>query len=316
MTQDVTTRRVAVLVGGWSDESDVSRSSGREVAQALREAGFETVDILDVADQDFVSDLSRGRYDVAFVAMHGKYGEDGCIQGLLEILHIPYTFSGVLSSAMAMDKDVAKAVYRREGLPTAKGVLFPSGHELTDEEADTLVERLGLPMFVKPAGNGSSFGVTHVTDRDQLAEALRRASSSGSALVEEAVAGTEITVPVIGNENPMALPIIEIVTGADFYDVKVKYEPSELHHVIPARLPEETAERARELAVRAHVALGCRGCSRSDFIVRDDGTPVILETNTIPGMTAASLMPDSARHAGISFAELCRRFVEYALEDV
>lgn len=315
MTLDVTTRKVAVLVGGWSDESDVSRSSGREVAQALREAGFKTVDLLDVADSDFVSSLSGGGYDVAFVAMHGKYGEDGCIQGLLEILHIPYTFSGVLSSAMAMEKDVAKAVYRREGLPIADGVLFPRGHELTDEEADELVERLGLPMFVKPAGNGSSFGITHVTDESQLAEAVREASVDCNALVEEAVQGIEVTVPVIGNENPVALPIIEVVTGADFYDVKVKYEPSELHHVIPARLSDDVADRVRDIAVSAHVALGCRGCSRSDFIIRDDGTPVILETNTIPGMTAASLMPDSARHAGISFPELCRRFVEYALED-
>lgn len=316
MTLDVTTRRVAVLVGGWSDESDVSRSSGREVAQALREAGFKTVDLLDVADADFVSSLSGGNYDVAFVAMHGKYGEDGCIQGLLKILHIPYTFSGVLSSAMAMEKDVAKTVYRREGLPIADGVLFSRGHELTDEEADELVEQLGLPLFVKPAGNGSSFGITHVTDRGQLAEAVREAATDSNALVEEAVQGIEVTVPVIGNKEPVALPIIEVVTGADFYDVKVKYEPSELHHVIPARLAEDVADRVRELAVRAHVALGCRGCSRSDFIVRDDGTPVILETNTIPGMTAASLMPDSARHAGISFSELCRRFVEYALEDV
>ena len=316
MTQDVTTRKIAVLVGGWSDESDVSRSSGREVAQALREAGFAEVDLLDVADAGFVSELSEGNYDVAFVAMHGKYGEDGCIQGLLEILHIPYTFSGVLSSAMAMEKDVAKAVYKRVGLPIADGVMFPRGHELTDGEADDLVGRLGLPLFVKPAGNGSSFGVTHVTSKEQLAEAVRQASSDSNALVEEAVQGMEITVPVIGNENPIALPIIEVVTGSEFYDVKVKYEPSELHHVIPARLSDDVAERAREFAIQAHVALGCRGCSRSDFIVRDDGTPVILETNTIPGMTAASLMPDSARHAGISFAELCRRFVEYALEDV
>lgn len=315
MTQDVTTCRVAVLVGGWSDESDVSRSSGREVAQALREAGFDTVDLLDVADSDFVQNLSTGDYDVAFVAMHGKYGEDGCIQGLLEILHIPYTFSGVLSSAMAMEKDVAKAVYKREGLPIAEGVLIARGHEMSDEEADELVGRLGLPLFVKPAGNGSSFGVTHVTEKRQLAEAVRLASADSNALVEEAVQGMEVTVPVIGNENPTALPIIEVVTGSDFYDVKVKYEPSELHHVIPARLSDDVAGRVRELAVRAHVALGCRGCSRSDFIVREDGTPVILETNTIPGMTAASLMPDSARHAGISFAELCRRFVEYALED-
>ena len=259
MTQDVTTRKVAVLVGGWSDESDVSRSSGREVAQALREAGFDSVDLLDVADSDFVTNLSGGNYDVAFVAMHGKYGEDGCIQGLLEILHIPYTFSGVLSSAMAMEKDVAKAVYKRVGLPIADGVMLPRGYELNDGEAEELVERLGLPLFVKPAGNGSSFGVTHVTEKDQLAEAVRKASADCNALVEEAVQGTEITVPVIGNEDPVALPIIEVVTGAEFYDVKVKYEPSELHHVIPARLSDDIANRARELAIQAHVALGCRG---------------------------------------------------------
>ena len=132
--------------------------------------------------------------------------------------------------------------------------------------------------------------------------------------IESCVEGTEITVPVVGNEEPEALPVVEIVTNAEFYDLKVKYEPSELHHVIPARIPEESYARAQELAIRAHQALGCRGASRSDFIVRADGTPVILETNTIPGMTEMSLLPDSARHAGISFPDLCKRFVELALE--
>ena len=316
MTTDVTARRVAVLAGGWSDERDVSMRSAQEVATALRQAGFAYVDLLDVAADNFINDISAGNYDVAFVAMHGKYGEDGCIQGLLEVLHIPYTFSGVRASSMAMEKDVAKTVYRRVGLPVADDVTL-AGHKMpTEDQLDDIVGQLGLPLFVKPSGNGSSFGITRVTSREELGEAIRHAHEGGSSvIVEEAVEGTEITVPVIGNANPMALPIVEVVTGAAFYDVKVKYEPSELHHVIPARLPEPVYQRAQDLAIQAHRALGCRGCSRSDFIVRSDGVPVILETNTIPGMTAASLMPDSARHAGIEFSDLCRRFVELALED-
>lgn len=314
---DVTQCRVAVLAGGWSDEREISLSSGRACARALGEAGFEGVRLLDVADPRFVHDFLEGGYDVAFVAMHGRHGEDGCVQGLLEVLHVPYTFSGVLASAVATEKGMAKQVYRAAGIPTPEDVSLPEGHVPSDEECDELVERLGLPLFVKPCANGSSYGITRVTAVSQLAEAVRTAAAGGQrVLVEACVAGTEITVPVIGNDDLQALPVIEVVMGdgADFYDLTVKYEPSELHHVIPVRLPEGVAERAQELAVRAHKALGCRGASRSDFIVTADGTPYILETNTIPGMTETSLLPDSARHAGISFPELCRRFVAWALE--
>lgn len=315
MCKDVTSNKIAVLAGGWSDERDVSMSSGKEVRHALQEAGFSQVDLLDVAQDDFMERLMGGAYDVAFVAMHGKYGEDGCVQGLLEVLHIPYTFSGVLASALAMAKDVTKTVYERAGIPTAAGVTLMDGEEVSEERLDEIVEELGLPVFVKPASNGSSFGISHVLDRSSLREAVNKAAlTGGHVLIEAAIVGEEITVPVIGNDKPRALPIIEVVTGADFYDEKVKYEPSELHHVIPARLSEDVVARASELAERAHVALGCRGCSRSDFIVAADGTPYILETNTIPGMTAASLLPDSARHAGIEFSELCKYFVELALE--
>ena len=168
---------------------------------------------------------------------------------------------------------------------------------------------------MKPAANGSSFGISRVTDRTALNGAIASAGTAGGrVLVEECVEGIEITVPVVGNEDAHALPIVEIVTGAEFYDLKVKYEPSSLHHVIPARLEPGVYARAQELAVRAHRALGCSGCSRSDFIVTPAGEPVILETNTIPGMTANSLLPDSARHGGIEFPELCARFVELALE--
>lgn len=315
MSNDVTAKSVVVLAGGWSDEREVSLNSGREVVAALHEAGFERVDMLDVAAPSFLETMIRGGYDVAFVAMHGRYGEDGCVQGLLEILHIPYTFSGVLASSIAMEKDATKALYRRAGITVPDDVLIDAGESPTDAELNDIVETLGLPLFVKPAGNGSSFGITRVVTRDELGMAIRKASlTGGRVLVESAVEGIEITVPVLGNADAHALPVVEIVTGADFYDEKVKYEPSELHHVIPARLPEDVYARVQDIAIRAHVAIGCRGCSRSDFIVRADGTPVILETNTIPGMTSASLLPDSARHGGIEFPELCKRFVELALQ--
>lgn len=315
MMNEITNKKVAVLAGGWSDEREVSLSSGKEVEAALREAGFKDVVLLDIAADDFIAKMAAAKFDVAFVALHGEYGEDGCIQGLLEILHIPYTFSGVRASSMAMEKDVAKAVFARVGIPFAKGVTFERGYVPSEAELDEVVGELGLPLFVKPANNGSSYGITHVKERSELALAICTAAETGGrVLVETAVQGTEITVPVLGNEDAHALPIIEIDTGADFYDLKVKYEPAELHHKIPARIPEDVYARAQELAVLAHKALGCRGCSRSDFIVTPEGEPVILETNTIPGMTAASLLPDSARHDGIEFPELCKRFVELALE--
>ena len=308
-------KRVVVIGGGWSDEREISLESATECQAALKEAGFATVDLLDLAARDFIARLMGGGYDVAFVALHGRYGEDGSVQGLLDILHIPYTFSGVAASAAAAEKQIAKAVFKEAGIPVPEGVDVPAGAELSEKCVDSLVERLGLPLFVKPAANGSSFGITRVTERAQLNEAIAQAGAAGGrVLVESCVEGTEITVPVLGNEDAHALPIVEIVTGAEFYDLKVKYEPSSMHHVIPARLEAGVYARAQELAVRAHRALGCRGCSRSDFIVRADGTPVILETNTIPGMTAQSLLPDSARHGGIEFPELCTRFVEYALE--
>ena len=313
---NITSKRVCVLAGGWSDEREVSLMSGKEVAKALKEAGFKTVDLIDIQDMGFVNVLVKGGYDVAFVAMHGRFGEDGCIQGLLEVMHIPYTFSGVLASSVAMEKDITKHVYRRANIPVAKDVVLEDPKNVTETELDEIVEALGLPLFVKPVANGSSFGVTLVKSRDELSAAIERASQEdGHVLIEESITGDEITVPVIGNKPARALLPIEVVTGADFYDERVKYEPTELHHVIPARLDQDVLDRACEYAVRAHEAIGCKGCSRSDFIVTADGTPVILETNTIPGMTSASLLPDSARHAGISFPELCTKFVELALED-
>ena len=314
-TEELKSLRVVVLCGGWSDERDVSITSGTECRRALLESGFKKVDLLDIAEDRFAEKLAGGNYDVAFPALHGRFGEDGCIQGMLEVMHIPYAFSGVFASAVATQKEAAKVLYAKAGIRTPRGVCLPAGAQLTQEQKDALVSKLGLPLFVKPSGNGSSFGITRVTESAKLQEAVDLAGSEGErVLIEECVVGTEITVPVIGNADPHALPIVEIVTGADFYDVKVKYEPAELHHVIPARLAPAVYAKAQDAAVAAHKALGCAGCSRSDFIVTEMGEPVILETNTIPGMTPASLLPDSARHGGIEFPELCAKFIELAVE--
>ena len=314
-TEELKSLRVVVLCGGWSDERDVSITSGTECRRALLESGFKKVDLLDIAEDRFAEKLAGGNYDVAFPALHGRFGEDGCIQGMLEVMHIPYAFSGVFASAVATQKEAAKVLYAKVGIRTPRGVDLPAGAQLTQEQKDALVSKLGLPLFVKPSGNGSSFGITRVTESAKLQEAVDLAGSEGErVLIEECVVGTEITVPVIGNADPHALPIVEIVTGADFYDVKVKYEPAELHHVIPARLAPAVYAKAQAAAVAAHKALGCAGCSRSDFIVTEMGEPVILETNTIPGMTPASLLPDSARHGGIEFPELCAKFIELAVE--
>ncbi len=304
--------RIALLWGGWSDERPISMESATACLGALRDAGFSSVEMLDVAESATIRRLVDGDFDLAFVAMHGPFGEDGCIQGLLEVLHIPYTFSGVLASSMASDKAISRWVYEESSIPIAKGLSVADASKAT---VARILSALELPLFVKPAVNGSSHGVSKVSVAEDLPAALEFAlQSSSHAVVEEAVSGMEITVPVIGGKEPKALPVIEVVTGAEFYDIKVKYEPSELHHVIPARLPERIISRAQELAIRAHTALGCWGASRSDFIVTPDGTPVILETNTIPGMTATSLLPDSAARSGMPFSELVTHLVEWALE--
>lgn len=312
MIGNVAECKVALLCGGWSSEREVSLASARECSSALTQAGFTQVDTLDVADPAFVHTIADGGYDVAFVALHGRYGEDGCVQGFLELLGIPYTFSGVLASAVASDKAMAKDIYREHGIPTPKDVCLFANEPV---QTKVVVEAVGLPAFVKPVSNGSSYGVTRVEREEDLDAAIAEAFRFGDrVLVEQAVEGTEITVPVLGNEHPDALPAVEIRCESGFYDLEAKYEDPAKHHVIPPALPQPTITRAQELACRAHVALGCSGASRSDFIVTAEGLPYMLETNVVPGMTAESLMPDAARRAGTGFSELCRRLVELALE--
>lgn len=304
---------VVVLAGGISDERDVSVSSGENVVKALEEQGYHDVDMLDPAEPSFLDDIRSGAYDVAFIALHGKGGEDGTIQSVLEFLHIPYTGSGVSASACAADKDISKAIYIRAGIPVAKGILISEDDEVDPE---MVVSQLGSELFVKPALNGSSYGVSPVHGATGLPRAIEIAlQHSSKALVEECLVGTEITVGVFEGEELAALPIVEIRKQADaeFYDLDVKYsDPSNVHR-IPAQISDDDYAEAQRLACLAHTALGCRGFSRSDFIVTDHG-PVILETNTIPGMTDRSLYPDEIRHTSMTFGDVCDRLIELALK--
>ncbi len=249
--------------------------------------------------------------DVVFIALHGVWGEDGRIQGLLDTLGIPYTGSGVLASALAMDKAMAKRVLASAGLDVPRDAVVrgAAGDDLARAAA------VGLPAFVKPVASGSSVGAAIVRRPEELAPAIEAAlREDDRALVEEYVQGRELTVAVIGNDQPRALPVIEIVTKHPFFDYGAKYDAGESEEIVPARIPDEVARRTQALALRAHAALDCRGMSRTDFVWSADRL-VVLEVNTIPGMTANSLLPKAAAAAGIPFGELLERLIGWALED-
>lgn len=303
--------RVALLAGGKSGESEVSLASGKGAGEALEEAGFD-VTYFDPAEKEDLKRLIDGPFDVAFLCLHGKYGEDGTVQGLLETIGLPYIGSGVWSSALAMDKVKAKLYYDKEGIPTPPSVSLQAGNAF---DVDEIVEKLGAHCVVKPGTEGSALGVFIVEGAPAVSEAIEKVFEIDSeVLIERYIKGKELTVAVIGNETPEALPIIEIVPKSDFYDYESKYAPGGSQHICPAPLPEETTRMVQDLAVRAHKALSCEGVSRTDFILEEDGVCWTLETNTIPGMTGTSLLPDAARAAGISFPELCTRLVRYALD--
>ncbi|BAS26127.1 D-alanine--D-alanine ligase family protein [Limnochorda pilosa] len=304
--------RVGVVCGGPSAEAEVSRVSGRGVAEALR-ATYEDVVVLEL-EPSISGRLQEERVDVVFPVLHGPPGEDGCFQGLLEILGLPYVGSGVLASACAMDKVTAKRLFRASGLPVAREVVVAPA-ERPAEAAERVRAELGADVVVKPARQGSAVGVGFGHD-GTLEEALAQALHFGDAvLVEERVRGKEITVAVLERDDRVeALPVIEIRTPpGSWYDYPHRYTPGWSEHVIPAPLPEATYARTQEVACLAHQALGCRDLSRVDFVVPDSGEPVLLEVNTIPGMTPTSLYPDAARAAGISFEQLVAHLVERAL---
>jgi D-alanine-D-alanine ligase len=250
--------------------------------------------------------------DVVLIALHGTWGEDGRIQGLLDTIGVPYTGSGVLASALAMDKEVAKQVLAAAGLDVPRGVVVTG---ITESDLE-LARSVGLPVFVKPVASGSSVGASIVAQAADLPSAINLALKYDlRALVEEQIKdGRELTVAVIGNDDLTPLPVIEILTKRAFFDYSAKYDAGESEEVCPADVPPDVAKRAQDLALRAHRALRCRGMSRADFMWSGDRM-VVLEVNTIPGMTANSLLPKAARAAGIGFGDLLARFIDWALED-
>jgi D-alanine-D-alanine ligase len=260
--------------------------------------------------------MDGDRPDVALICLHGRYGEDGTIQGMLELLDIPYTGSGVLASALAMSKVMAKKVYRVDGIPTPPDVTLRGRadaeaylHALREDRAP-----VACPAVVKPSAQGSTIGISIVRNPADMAAALDTALAyDEEVLVEQFVEGIEITGPVLGNRDLEALPLVEIVPSGGFYDYEAKYTPGATEEIVPARLTPEQTRLAQDLAMRSHRALGCRGFSRTDMLVAADGIWV-LETNTIPGMTPTSLLPRSAAAAGISFPQLLDRMIQLALE--
>ena len=293
--------KVVVLMGGPSREREVSLSSGRECATALRSEGFDVHEV--DAGEDVAQKLRDLAPDVVFNALHGRWGEDGCVQGILEWLHIPYTHSGVLASALAMDKQRSKEVYRRNGLPIVDSILAPKG--------DVCARHMMAPPYVvKPNAEGSSVGVYLVMDGANTPPQLD-AAMPDIVMVEAFAKGRELTTTVLGDR---ALGVTEIITDG-WYDYDAKYAPGGSRHVIPAQLPDEITAACLEYALRAHDALGCKGMSRTDFRWDDtrglDGL-VLLETNTQPGMTPTSLAPEQAAYVGMSFGSLCRWLVEDA----
>ena len=302
-----TTKHVAVLMGGWSAERPVSLVTGRGCAEALRDEGFKVSEI-DVG-RDIADVLSRLKPDVCFNALHGQWGEDGCIQGLLEVLGIPYTHSGLLASAVAMHKERAKAVFRTAGLPVV-GSTVVSRHEAAKGQV------MNPPYVIKPVNQGSSVGVFIIRQGDNRPPSELTSPDwhlGEDVMVEEYVPGRELTVAVMDGK---ALGVTDIVPKTEFYDFDAKYAPGGSVHVIPAKIHKTAYDQALDIAQRAHAALGCRGVSRTDLrydtTKGEPGRMVILEVNTQPGMTPTSLVPEQAAFNGISYGALCRWIVEDA----
>ena len=300
-------RKIAVLMGGTSAERDVSLSTGKQILGALDETRYAFTS-LDTAEMPaLLKSLAEDRPDVAVIALHGKGGEDGTLQGLLDLLSIRYTGSGVLASALAMDKAMSKRVL------TAAGVLMPQ--DTTLRRGETLVGEIALPCIVKPNALGSTIGMAIARTSAEISPAVEAAFGyDDTVLIEQFITGTEITVPILGNAELEVLPIVEIVPKGGFYDYDAKYTAGATDEIVPARISETLAAEARRIAQLCHRTLGCRGMSRTDMIITPEGQIYTLEVNTIPGMTPTSLLPRSAEAAGYTFAQLLDRLIALALD--
>ena len=296
--------RVAVLMGGWSAEREISLMSGEAVLQALLRRSVDAHSV-DADKRNLVRQLSAGDFDRAFIVLHGRGGEDGVIQAVLEMLEIPYTGSGVMASALAMDKWRTKLLWQAAAIPGAP-------YELLNDRSDPeeVVARLGLPLFIKPACEGSSIGITKVKSAAALQPAYQEARRYDEVVLAEAfIAGAEVQFPVLGRQ---VLPSVRVETPCEFYDYQAKYFRDDTRYACPS-LPPEQEQALHEAVLRAFDVSGCRGWARVDLIVTPEGAPYFLEINTVPGMTGHSLVPMGARAAGIEFDELVWRILETSL---
>jgi len=299
-------KKIAVLMGGNSREREISLRTGTAISKAIVGLGYDVVDV-DVTDGFELVDVFRKEQPaVAVIAMHGKFGEDGCIQGLLEMLRIPYTGSGVLASSVAMDKAVCLEVAKGLGIPSAKSFLVES----TEIDSPLSNKLFDPPMVVKPVREGSTINVTIVENESELSCALAHAAKSDSRiLVEKYIDGVEVTVGIL---NGKALPVLEIAPKEGFYDYESKYTRGRTEYIVPARIDDDVAVKLQEWSVALFDSIGCSGTARADFIVPPEGEPCFLEINTIPGMTELSLVPMAAAHMGLSFEELCEALLNDA----
>ena len=304
--------RLALIAGGVSGEREVSLKGAVEVEKALDTEKYEVVRYDPATDLATIA-ADADKLDAAFILLHGVHGEDGTVQGFLELLNIPYQGAGVLGSALAMDKNLAKILYKLHGLPVAAWEMADRNHI---EDPAPLLAKLSLPLVIKPVRQGSSLGMSIVRQPEQLPAALETAFQHDSeVMAEEFIKGREITVGVIGNDELMALPLIEIIPNDqyDFFDYEAKYKPGATREICPAEVDDNIREKAQQYGLIAHQALQLKGYSRTDMIVRGDEF-FILETNTIPGMTETSLLPQAAAEAGLDFSALLDRLIELAME--
>lgn len=289
--------KIAVLCGGMSSEAEVSRRSGKNCYEALLRLGYKNAKLVEVTE-NIAKDLQG--FDIAYNALHGKYGEDGCIQGLLELMKIPYTGCGVMSSAVCMNKEYTKKVLSSAGLPLIKSVLVTKGDNLYEK-----VKPLKYPMMVKPVSEGSSLGMAKVSNADELVKAVFEASKyKQDIMIEEYLEGVSTTVGILEKDNELvATEILEFRTHTEWYDYEAKYTKGMTEFIIPAELSEEMTQRVKDISIQAFKVCGCSGVSRVDFLITED-TPYILEVNTSPGMTDTSDLPAQAAAMGISYDEL------------
>ena len=298
--------KVAVLMGGWSSERTVSLNSGQAVLDALLRGGVDAHGI-DVQRETVLQDLEQGQFARAFLILHGPGGEDGVMQGALEVLGLPYTGSGVMASALAMDKYRSKQLLEGAGIPTPPYLMLED-----DFDPDYVVATLGLPLMVKPALEGSSIGMSKVQEVEDLPAARKQAAQfKGKVLAERWIEGREYTVAILG-ESP--LPAICLETPHDFYDYEAKYQANDTRYLCPCGLTDEDEQRLQRLALAAFKALGAKGWGRVDIMCDQDGTPFVIELNTVPGMTDHSLVPMAAKAAGIGFDELVLRILAQTLD--